>query len=97
MKDFYIRRGQSVKEHRIIDEGPGKHPGGVGHLSEHKEAASLAKRRSIRGQRYHGKGRVLSIGRPQRCWKSTGDDKRGSLWSVLCILCRPTDSLLNLT
>lgn len=47
MKDFYIRRGQSVKEHRIIDEGPGKHPDGVGPLSEHKEAASLAKRRSI--------------------------------------------------
>lgn len=39
MKDFYIRRGQSVKEHRIIEEGPGKHPGGVGQLSEHKEGA----------------------------------------------------------
>ena len=36
MMDFYIRRGQSVEEHRIMDEGPGKHPDGVGHLSEHK-------------------------------------------------------------
>jgi len=29
-------------------------------------------------------------------WKSTGDDKRGSSWGVLCILFRPTDSFLNL-
>jgi len=39
MKSFYIRRGQSVQEHGIIDEEPGKHPDGVGHLSEHREGA----------------------------------------------------------
>ena len=50
MMDFYIRRGQSVEEHRIMDEGPGKHPDGVGHLSEHKRRvlASLAKKGGIR-------------------------------------------------
>lgn len=87
MKDFYIRRGQSVKEHRIIDEGAGKASGWSGALIGAQGGCVVGEKE---------KHRVLSTGRPQGCWKSTGDDKRGSFWGVLCILCRPTDSLLNL-
>jgi hypothetical protein len=64
MKNFYIRRGQSVEEHGIIDEGPGKHPDGVGHLSEHREVRR-GRKCEASAQRHHGRGRVLSTGWPQ--------------------------------